>query len=89
MDLTDQSNEAVFSWLSTAVLYKPEEKNHLTWRVSTSKLYDKYRQWVRHTRYNQIPILDFWGIIQIKFPAVEILGNRGDRVYTALRFNYS
>lgn len=86
MDIFDPSTEAAYLWIKqTFEGKKGVELSNLTWRVGTSELYALYKAWARQTKFDVIPISDIWGIIQIEYPWVTIIGPRGNRVYTGIR----
>jgi hypothetical protein len=85
MDLLDPSTEAAYLWLKQTFEGKRVPVTDLTWRVGTSELYALYKAWAQRTKFDVISISDIWGIIQIEYPWVFIIGSKGNRVYTGIR----
>lgn len=86
MDLCDPAMEAAFHWLGRTVDFDKDCVKSLTWRVPTNELYHKYKDWVRQTNLRSISIEELWGIIQLVHSFVEIVGAKGNRVYTGARW---
>lgn len=85
MDLFDPSTEAAYLWIKQNFEGKKVPLSDLTWRVGTSELYALYKKWAQQSKYDVVTISDIWGIIQLEYPWVTIVGPKGNRVYTGIR----
>jgi hypothetical protein len=85
MDICDPAVEAAYYWLGRTFLFDKETIHNLTWRVSTTEVYSLYKDWLRQSKLRTLPIEDIWGIIQLAYPFVKIVGGKGDRSFTGMR----
>jgi hypothetical protein len=85
MDLCSQENEKAFQFLSVFLEHDPSKAENLGWRVSTKDLFKRYKSWACHHNHKETSIEDMWGIIQIKWPKVTIVGPKGNRAYSGMR----
>lgn len=85
MDLCAENAEVSYAWLLREYESRKDRADSLAWRVPTNDLQRHYEKWIRSTRFTPLPQIDIWGIIQIAWPWVTIIGSKGNRAFTCMK----
>jgi hypothetical protein len=85
LDILSPLSDAATLWLQDRYESDPDRTDSLAWRVPTIELYDDYCYWAKRRGGEPLPMEDIWGIIQILWPWVEIVGAKGSRAFTGMR----
>ena len=81
MDLCDPKNEACYHFLVNTIEADASKTKNLAYKIYTSELYALYKRQCE----NPVSLEDFWSIIRIVWPFVEIIGPKGYRQFTGVR----
>jgi hypothetical protein len=85
MQLSSEASERAYYWLVGEYESEMEWKNNLPSQLGTRTLYNHYAWHCERLKKEAISVEDFWGIIQIIWPWVELVGPKGQRRYTCIR----
>jgi hypothetical protein len=85
MDLCAENAEVSYAWLQRNYEFCKDRGDNLGWRVPTNDLQRHYDKWIRSTRFPPLASIDIWGIIQICWPFVTIIGSKGNRAFTCMK----
>ena len=89
MNLAGENEEHCTLWCQTHLTPRSDltSPDHLTWTIPTTQLYRVYTRWCSENGHRSVKLEDFWGILQILYPATRIIGPQGNRAFTNLRLS--
>lgn len=83
MELGNPDCETCFLWLKSHTEINPKE--NIAHNISTWSLYEEYQQWARKNGFGLVSDKIFWECIQLIYPEVQIIGPRGNRIFSGIK----